>query len=80
MPFKGKALCLIVVLHALVLPVVAQAALGIIVARTADLKVVRKAMEGEGVVVRNGREFYSGRIGAVPVVIIRSPRGRSRMP
>jgi len=27
-------------------------------------------------VVRNGREFYSGRIGAVPVVIIRSPRGK----
>lgn len=76
MSFKGKALCLIIILHALLLPTVAQAALGIVVALSADLKVIREAMVGERISVRGGREFISGRIGAVPVMVVRSPRGK----
>lgn len=76
MPFKGKALCLIIILHALILPVVVEASLGIVVALSADLKVIREAMEVERVVVKGGREFSSGRIGTVSVVVVRSPKGK----
>lgn len=77
MGVKRKALGLVAAFHVfLLLPALAEAALGIMVALSTDLKAIRKEMEVEQVVAKGGREFYAGRMGTLPVVIVRSPRGK----